>query len=132
MFFVDSNWFPVVSNELMLISIDLNSVGFRLASVVFCVGFGWVWVSFCCLFLTSIDLCRFSVMFSSFRLAPGPPRISFGPYDPFKASCEDFIGISSWIPLGSMGAYLIGKFQVWQEVWQSIPKADLAKIPRIF
>ena len=27
---------------------------------------------------------------------------------------------------------LKGKFQVWQEVWQRIPKAELANIPRIF
>ena len=26
----------------------------------------------------------------------------------------------------------IRKFQVWQEVWQRIPKAELANIPRIF
>ena len=27
---------------------------------------------------------------------------------------------------------VIGKFRVWQEVWQRIPKAELANIPRIF
>ena len=27
---------------------------------------------------------------------------------------------------------IMGKFQVWQEVWQRIPKAELANIPRIF